>query len=476
MMFTPKSIQLYLVSFVIFIIAGIPKAFTKEYVFIGVPSISKIKRIVSLLDDKEKDRVSFVVPEYCKDDMEEALKVLPGNIHYISYIPGITEEQMDAEIDILDRKFHDVKLAYDKIHNKLPKVDGILAACEFSMYSAAKLRTKYGIPGLQEAQGLYFRDKSKMKERLGDQQFIGRPIKLNIPLFAKLDKDMTFDHIKSQMRSAGIGYPLILKPRGSAGAIGIYLAKNDKELNNILPKINKEIPYEINEFIDAQVIHSNGIVKEGKIVLISSYEYGRTPLEQGCYGVASQTIFELKGPEIDKKLFDISSEVIYRLGMENGVYHMELFKDKDGKITFLEIAARAPGDESTPLIEVATGVNLFDMCFAISMNSPSWKKKISKDYVKKIKYHGLYLTAFGQNQSVEVTKVDTSQIKGITIEKQVLPSLGQVIKADNATYKNFGYFIFSTNTAEELTLAYQNVRDNYIIEFKPTEELATPKT
>lgn len=469
-MYFSRSIMLYL--FFIFILFGnIQCTFAKDYVFIGVPSISKIERLVGLLDDKKGDKISFVIPEFSKEVVEEALKLFPKNINLVSYIPGITEEKVDSEIDILDRHFDDVELAYKKIHNKLPKVSGILAACEYSMYSAARLRTKYGVPGLQEAQGLYFRDKFAMKERLSSKDFRGRRVKLNIPKYANLDKIITFDHVKSRMKSAGISYPLILKPRGSAGAIGIYLAKNDNEIKRIISKINNNIPYEINEFIDAQIIHSNGVVKDGKIIMISNYGYGSTPLETGCYGDAAQTSFEIKDTETEKRLFDISSEIIFRLGMKNGVFHLELFRDKNNKITFLEIAARPPGDEGIPLIEVATGVNIYDLTFLICMNSPTWEKRFARSFIKKNKYHGLYLTAFGQDHSVKITKVDTSKIKGVNIEKQVLPSIGQIIKADNSTYKNFGFFIFSSETAAGLEKAYHKIRDNYVVEFQPTNEI-----
>lgn len=441
------------------------KLFAKEYVFIGIPSLQNVEKIISLFENPEKDKISFVVPSSFKQEIREIKKSFGKNVNRISYILNIPKERLNREIDAFDKEFNKVAGAYKIIHEKIVNVDGIISASEYTIYPVARLRTLYNIPGLKCTQGMYFRDKIQMKERINSAIFKNRPISIFLPKYAPLNKGMKLEHILSQMSKVDIKFPIILKPRNSAGSLGVYFVKNKRHLQEVLIKHNNTTPYEVNEFIDAQVIHVNGVVQDNCIKFISSYENGETPLNSGVYGKHGEIHFEIKGKDIERKLYNIASEIIFRLGMKNGVFHLELFKDKEDKIIFLEIAARPPGGEIISLVEVATGVNLQKINFLIDMNAMYWKKFLGAKLKKSSKFHALYLAAFNHEKAIKITDVNTSLLTNMCIDKKVLPKVGDIIKADNSFYKNMGIFIFSATTMDDLKRGYKMLRNNYIVKY-----------
>lgn len=456
--------MLRLLYFIIFLVAS-AKLFAKEYIFIGIPSLQNAEKIIPLLENSKKDKISFVVPDSSKQEMREITKKFGKHINKIAYIHDFPKERLSREIDTFDKEFNKVVAAYKIIHESLSRVDGIISASEYTVYPAARLRTLYNIQGLKCAQGAYFRDKIQMKDRISSAIFKGRPVSISLPKYAPLNEGMKFDHIISQMHKADIEFPIILKPRNSAGSLGVYLVKDKEQLRKVLAKHNNTSPYEVNEFIDAPVIHVNGVVQDGCIKFISSYENGDTPLNSGIYGKYGEIHFEIKGKEIEHKLYNIASEIIFRLGMENGVFHLELFKDKENKITFLEIAARPPGGEIISVVEAATGVNIQEINFLIDMNTIYWKKFLATKLKKRPKFHALYLTAFNHHRAIKVTDVNTSLLTEVCIDKKVLPKVGDIIEVDNSFYKNMGIFVFSATTVEGLKKGHEILRSKYIIKY-----------
>src|SRR6185436_18690782 len=88
---------------------------------------------------------------------------------------------------------------------------------------AARLRQRWGVPGMSVDTVRGFRDKELMKQRI-------RAAGLRVPRSRRV-------HTAVEVRSAAeeIGYPLILKPIAGAGCADTYHVRSKQELEETLP-------------------------------------------------------------------------------------------------------------------------------------------------------------------------------------------------------------------------------------------------
>ena len=68
----------------------------------------------------------------------------------------------------------------------------------------------------------------------------------------------------------------------------------------------------------------------------------------------------LRGSEVEEQILATHAQVVEHLGLVRGVTHTEFIRGRDdGKIYFLETAARVGGANISELVEASTGLNLW---------------------------------------------------------------------------------------------------------------------
>src|SRR5947209_1870727 len=104
-------------------------------------------------------------------------------------------------------------------------VDRVLANWEILVMLAARLRARWGLPGMTPDVVRGFRDKELMKERV-------RAAGLRVPRSRRVQTE-------KEVREAAeeIGYPLILKPIAGAGSADTYQVRSQAELETTIPKM-----------------------------------------------------------------------------------------------------------------------------------------------------------------------------------------------------------------------------------------------
>lgn len=432
-----------------------------EYVFIGIIRMSKVADVISLLD-VHRDRLSFIVPECNKKDMEQIQEKYGKYVNMTLIIDGITKNQIDTEVDILDKSLNKIKALFLNIKENVAYVKGIISSCEAAVYPAAVLRTLFSIPGLQSEQGILFRDKCKMKDRIVSQNS-SRTCVIRTPKYTQLDQ-MDYDAVLVQAQKHHIQFPMILKPRSQAGSFGVHLVHDSNELKLVLEN-NLITGYELDEFIDSKIVHSNGFVDQGRIVFAYNFYYNDTPLKFGCTGNFDIAHIEISNVLLNQKIYHFASEIISRLGMQKGIFHLEIFIDSQENLIFLEIAARPPGSFIVPLIEVATGINLQVVHCLIEMNRTNLA-----DYLKlgslsqKNKYYGAYIAPFKYKHSIKIVKVEVTNLHGVNIEKSIFPKIGSNVAPNAILYNNLGLIIFSGSDSDNLFSQYNILKDCYRVE------------
>jgi biotin carboxylase len=220
---------------------------------------------------------------------------------------------------------------------------------EFDMENVSALREHLRIPGMGLTTVRYFRDKLAMRAR-------AKETGIAVPEFVPV---LNYDALREFM--ARVPAPWLLKPRSQASGIGMKKIHEPTELWPWLDQLgDKQSTYLLEQFIPGSVYHVDSVASERDVVFAEAHAYGAPPLDTSHHGgVFSTRTLPRDSAEV-KTLLVLNRKVLEELGFLRGVTHAEFLKaNSDGKIYFLEVAARVGGAYISDVIEAATGINLW---------------------------------------------------------------------------------------------------------------------
>lgn len=231
-------------------------------------------------------------------------------------------------------------LARSRVFDRIAPLD------DFDVEIAAMLREHLRVPGMGDTTARYFRDKLAMRVR-------ARSVGIRIPEFVHLLNDAQInafcDHVAP---------PWVVKPRSSAGAIGIKKASSRGELWSFVDRLGDERPnYVLEQFVRGDVFHVDSLVNDSKVLFMLASRYGKPPLVVSHEGdvFTSRT---LPGSSPDsRELCALNSRILEAMHLVRGASHSEFIRGEDGQLYFLETAARVCGAHLADMIEAATGMN-----------------------------------------------------------------------------------------------------------------------
>ena len=227
-------------------------------------------------------------------------------------------------------------------------IDRVVALDDFDLEMAASIREHLRTPGMGETTTRYFRDKLAMRMRAMEEG-------LRVPEFVHLLNDE-----KVREFTARVPPPWVLKPRLMAGAIGIRMAHSEQELKSFDHELGDQRSfYLVERFVPGDVCHVDSIVYENEILFAAASQYGYPPLDVSHRGGIFTTRLLERGSPDAQALLAQNQRVRTAMGLLRGVSHTEFIKGDDGKLYFLETAARVGGAHIAELVEAATGLNLW---------------------------------------------------------------------------------------------------------------------
>ncbi len=259
------------------------------------------------------------------------------SIDEIFYVPDVDKEW----------NINDVLLGLSHTA-KTETIDAIVALDEFDVETAAILREHLRVPGMGQTSARYFRDKLAMRTRTASE---GLPI----PAFIHV-----LNHRKLNEFMERISPPWVLKPRSIAGSIGVKKLHNSGEFWEAANALgDQQSFYLLEQYIPGEIYHVDAIIYDRKIVFSVASKYGRPPMEVSQSGDVFTTRTLAPGSSEELELRALNEQVLLALGMLRGVSHSEFIRGHDGKLYFLETAARVGGAHISELVEAATGINLW---------------------------------------------------------------------------------------------------------------------
>ncbi|MZD06698.1 hypothetical protein GTW43_16570 [Streptomyces sp. SID5785] len=230
-------------------------------------------------------------------------------------------------------------------------VTHVVAGHERDLERAAALRELLGLPGQLPDSVVPFRDKAVMKELAaagGVRVAAHREIETATDILGFAEEH---------------GFPVVLKPRDSAGSVGLHILETRAELDTYLAEdfdlYGPDQPNMIaEEYVPGPLCHVDGLVLDGRLALAwpSQYQY---PLAT----FATDT-----GPRIDLTL-DTADPLAHRLlafteellgalpGPENFAFHAEVFHTPGDELVLCEIACRTGGAAIRDIVALLFGAD-----------------------------------------------------------------------------------------------------------------------
>ncbi|RYE93594.1 MAG: ATPase [Myxococcales bacterium] len=248
------------------------------------------------------------------------------------------------------------------------QIDRVVPLDDYDVEVAAMLREHLRIPGMGDTTVRYFRDKLAMREKARDSGIL-------VPRFVHI---LNHAAVAEFMRE--VPGPWVFKPRSEAGSLGIKRIHRAEDLWPIIEELgDRQSQYLLEQMIPGDVYHVDSIVFDRKVLLAEVHRYRRPILqitqEGGIFGTHT---LPRGGPE-ELELRPIHDHLLDTLGLVRGVAHTEFIKGReDGKIYFLETAARAGGAHITDLVEASTGLNLWEEWAKIEISQGKWPYELPK--------------------------------------------------------------------------------------------------
>jgi len=212
-------------------------------------------------------------------------------------------------------------------------VDRVLANWEPLVIVAARLRERFGLPGMSVDTVRGFRDKQLMKERVAAAG-------LRVP---RAERVRTVAEAWAAFERTG--FPAILKPISGAGSADTYKLESARDLERVLPHMRHVGEASCEEFIDGEEYTYDTACIAGVPVYESVTQYLPNALEMRSNEWVSPimlSIRDLGQPHLAPGLA-LGRDVLRALGMGDGMTHMEWFRKPDGEAVFGEIACRPGG-------------------------------------------------------------------------------------------------------------------------------------
>lgn len=267
-----------------------------------------------------------------RDDLPASVK--PYLVDYLQ-VPRILDEH-----DVMNR-------VADWLRGR--SIDRVLANWEPVVMLAARLRERWGMPGMSVDTVRGFRDKELMKQRL-------RAAGLRVPKSARV---RTAAEVYAAAES--IGFPLVLKPIAGAGCANTWVVDSAADLETTLSRIGGLSEASCEEFIEGEEFTYDTLCMRGKPMYENVSLYVPKPLDASKAEWISPMCVAIRDLQQERVAGGIAlgRQVLDVLGMQDGFTHMEWFRKPSGEVVFGEIACRPGGAGLVDQMNYASDVDLY---------------------------------------------------------------------------------------------------------------------
>lgn len=254
--------------------------------------------------------------------------------------------------------------------------DRVVALDDYDVETAAALREHLRLPGMGDTTARYFRDKLAMRTKARDSG-------IAVPPFVRV---LNYDELRDFM--ARVPSPWMLKPRSEASAAGIVKVHSAEQLWRTLDALGDRQSYFLLEkYVPGDVYHVDSLVQDRQVLFCEVHRCGTPPFDVAHGGGIYTSRTVERGSPADVGLRALNARVLDRLGLEEGVSHVEFIRAPDGELFMLETSARVGGAHTVDMVEAATGLNLWEQWADLEIAGPAYRLPN-----RRAEYGGLLMT------------------------------------------------------------------------------------
>jgi hypothetical protein len=368
------------------------------------------------------------------------------------------------DVEQYDKKLLEILLFCNEIIIEFGKIDYVIANTEYSIMCGAAVRDHYAIPGRRLQAVAAFRNKFLMKSALArhgkvpTSRFVGGEVLANQGMKAVLEVFTASDH------------PLVLKATSQAGSRHVYVVQDFQELAEKIQELNVlGIGYLVEQFVDAPVIHIDGVCRGGKLLFVCASRYMDDCYDWQHEKIAMSSVL-IDEPALQKAIVEFTRCTLSSLNARDLVFHLEAFLLPDMSLVFLEIASRPGGAAIVPCIKSIYGVDLQEENFKVEVEAPSALSSSGFLDAHASKSGGWIVLALPETSWCEVLSVqgDPSVSELVPWKNVVTP--GTRYNLDYFEDPAVGMFVVRHSSGAQVKASLRQIKEKFSIEVLRLEQ------
>lgn len=266
----------------------------------------------------------------------------------------------------------------------------------------------------------------------------------------------TLDHI-SQIKNAGLPFPVVVKPADCNSSKGVRRADTGKELEKYVEMalhLSRTHCAIIETFCEGTEIQVDCIAQANTVNILMTRQKKKITDEKGLVlqSVGSWIPAALS-KELKSKIELVALRIASAFQLTNTPFFFQAIVQEDN-IFVLEFAPRIGGGLSTYLIKAVTGIDILDVAIESYLN-----REIVIDKVKE-KNCATTLLYVNPGKFGGITGLDKMKEQGIIMEYFIYKSGGTVIDSDVSSNNRVGSFVVEGKTTEEIAKKEKAVMQN----------------
>jgi biotin carboxylase len=236
----------------------------------------------------------------------------------------------------------------DRLHRR-HSFDRIVATSEYDLLRAARMSTRWGLPGRPYDEVLRYRDKARMKAALDAHA-------VPVTRWAAADDVLSLvDAVRA------LGFPAVVKPRLGAASRGVRIVRGEADLADLVrdtAELAGDAPAGllVERYVSGTVFHVDGMIHNGHPVLC--WPSQTTP---NLDLTAGRSLVSTMLEPTDRRLREFGAVIgraVRALGPPDvGLVHAELFATQHDGLLVNEVGARVGGGRIKEVLRRAFGVD-----------------------------------------------------------------------------------------------------------------------
>lgn len=173
------------------------------------------------------------------------------------------------------------------------------------------------------------------------------------------DWSPAWDLVSSNEIDEAIGPDVVVKQVDGTGGSGVRLVKRRAPVKDLIGmELSPHRSLLVEEFIPGRDVSVESLIMSGQVLFENMTEENNLEYEGSFLEMGYTMGPSISDSAIAHQLYELNRQIIKRIGFESGICHAEYRITESGRIVFIELAARPPGDGLMQLYQLTSGKRL----------------------------------------------------------------------------------------------------------------------